>query len=431
MSPSPEHAITLLKALDRPGKPLLILFAMLISKKTLIGEGEIAELVDANPKTVRKGLDALKTLGLITRTHFHNGWQLTTVGRQLMLSSPMLLPQGRAQLPDSVKITESDEIDSVIFTESQASSHGDSVISDPSPAPNSVNFTEYNQTDSVNTDQFTESEPGLGKKITESPLTNTVVVVKTDSLDLLKQTTNTGPRGENQASDGEPVFQAALRICNACESVLGDVLRPDIARLIAETAPADRSERLKDMLGWIAEAYDLQDRFDDPAAIAANAIRKNWQPKTRYRQQPGKYLPAAFLEAAGLAHLIPAPEPEPQRIDLEIDPEPEPENEPASKPPDPSITTPAFGGRTALYIWGAVIDQLRMEMPKAAFDTMVRPLELARCDPQAAVFVVCCPTEYACKWVQSRLSSTVARLLTGMCARQARAEFVFEEAPTP
>ncbi|HZU87006.1 MAG TPA: chromosomal replication initiator protein DnaA [Anaerolineaceae bacterium] len=62
--------------------------------------------------------------------------------------------------------------------------------------------------------------------------------------------------------------------------------------------------------------------------------------------------------------------------------------------------------------WQATIGQLQMEMPKAAFDTWVRNAELVSYNEQQ--FTIGVPNAYARDWLDSRLSSTVKRLLTGM-----------------
>ncbi len=72
--------------------------------------------------------------------------------------------------------------------------------------------------------------------------------------------------------------------------------------------------------------------------------------------------------------------------------------------------------------WQAARGQLQMDMPKAAFDTWVRNAEfLSYEDGQ---FIIGVPNAYACDWLQSRLSSTVTRLLTGMMNRTVEVRFV-------
>jgi chromosomal replication initiator protein len=72
--------------------------------------------------------------------------------------------------------------------------------------------------------------------------------------------------------------------------------------------------------------------------------------------------------------------------------------------------------------WQATLGQLQMEMSKAAFDTWVRNAELVSYDDET--FKIGVQNAYARDWLDSRLSSTVTRLLTGMMNRPQSVDFV-------
>jgi chromosomal replication initiator protein len=72
--------------------------------------------------------------------------------------------------------------------------------------------------------------------------------------------------------------------------------------------------------------------------------------------------------------------------------------------------------------WQATLGQLQMEMSKAAFDTWVRSAELVSYHNEK--FKIGVQNAYARDWLDSRLSSTVTRLLSGMMNRQQSVEFV-------
>jgi chromosomal replication initiator protein len=76
----------------------------------------------------------------------------------------------------------------------------------------------------------------------------------------------------------------------------------------------------------------------------------------------------------------------------------------------------------AQQAWQAAQGQLQMEMPKAAYDTWVRNAEFVSYEDGS--FIVGVPNAYARDWLQSRLSSTVTRLLTGMMNRTVEVRFV-------
>ena len=66
----------------------------------------------------------------------------------------------------------------------------------------------------------------------------------------------------------------------------------------------------------------------------------------------------------------------------------------------------------AQQAWQATVGQLQMEMSKAAFDTWVRSAEMV--SHQGDTFTVGVPNAYARDWLESRLSTTITRLLTGI-----------------
>jgi len=72
--------------------------------------------------------------------------------------------------------------------------------------------------------------------------------------------------------------------------------------------------------------------------------------------------------------------------------------------------------------WQATLGQLQMEMSKAAYDTWVRSAEfIAHSEDK---FTVGVQNAYARDWLESRLSSTVNRLLTGIMGRPQSVKFV-------
>jgi chromosomal replication initiator protein len=71
--------------------------------------------------------------------------------------------------------------------------------------------------------------------------------------------------------------------------------------------------------------------------------------------------------------------------------------------------------------WQAAVGQLQMEMPKAAFNTWVRDAELIAYED--GVFMVGVPNAYARDWLESRLTSTLARMLTGIMNRTCTVRF--------
>lgn len=72
--------------------------------------------------------------------------------------------------------------------------------------------------------------------------------------------------------------------------------------------------------------------------------------------------------------------------------------------------------------WQATLGHLKMEMSKAAFDTWVRSTEFLSHD--ANTFTIGVQNAYARDWLESRLSSTVSRSLTGLMKSGQTVKFV-------
>ncbi len=75
--------------------------------------------------------------------------------------------------------------------------------------------------------------------------------------------------------------------------------------------------------------------------------------------------------------------------------------------------------------WQAARGQLQMEMPRAVFETWVKNADFASYDD--GKFLIGVPNAYAKDWLQSRLTSTVTRLLTGLMNRSVEVEFAIRQ----
>ena len=75
--------------------------------------------------------------------------------------------------------------------------------------------------------------------------------------------------------------------------------------------------------------------------------------------------------------------------------------------------------------WQSILDQLRMEMPKASFDTWVR--ETRALSFENGVLTIGAANAYARDWLESRLTSMVSRLLVGVLDEQVTVRFAVAE----
>ncbi|PKN96185.1 MAG: chromosomal replication initiator protein DnaA, partial [Chloroflexi bacterium HGW-Chloroflexi-5] len=72
--------------------------------------------------------------------------------------------------------------------------------------------------------------------------------------------------------------------------------------------------------------------------------------------------------------------------------------------------------------WQAAVGQLQMEMSKASFDTWVRSTEMVSYEDNA--FTIGVPNAYARDWLESRLTSTIVRILTGLMEGPQEIKFI-------
>src|SRR5512147_3141434 len=75
--------------------------------------------------------------------------------------------------------------------------------------------------------------------------------------------------------------------------------------------------------------------------------------------------------------------------------------------------------------WQSVLGQLQMEMPRASFDTWVRDTRPA--SYQDRILTIGVRNAYARDWLESRLASTVNRLLVGILNASVSVSFVVSD----
>lgn len=72
--------------------------------------------------------------------------------------------------------------------------------------------------------------------------------------------------------------------------------------------------------------------------------------------------------------------------------------------------------------WQAALGQLQIEMPKAAYDTWVHDAQFISYED--GLFIIGVQNAYARDWLDSRLSSTIKRMLTGIMNRSVQVRFI-------
>lgn len=381
----------LVRSLSGRGKAIAVLLAIIVSNKSMISEEDIAGILGCSPKTARTGLNVLNTMGLITRTHFHSGWTLTEGGRQLFLQSPQL----RLQEPTN------EDPDTGILDLEQP---GKNYRVNPQNVQPGKNYR-------VSPQNVLRDDSDVGD-----------VVDDLSNLKDLKTTTTTTETveiGKNQ------LYETALRICTAVEVIWGSTIWPNVAERVAQNELRKRRgcnahlPGIPDLIGWIAHCHHNPNRvIKDPAAVVAADILGCRRPGKKYRENPEAYLPVEYLQAAGLERLIPDDQPTLIVID---EPEDEPVDEIISPDIDGSVLQTVSGSITAQVAWERAIEDLRRDMPPNAWSTWIKPAWLQAWDGDS--FIVAVPNAYNRDWLESRLSSTLVRSLTGICNRSVRIRF--------
>ena len=83
--------------------------------------------------------------------------------------------------------------------------------------------------------------------------------------------------------------------------------------------------------------------------------------------------------------------------------------------------------RSGHEAWQSVLGQLQLEMPRASFDTWVRDTHAVSLEED--VLTVGTGNPYARDWLESRLTSTVQRLLIGILNQSVSVQFVTDDSP--
>jgi hypothetical protein len=117
-----------------------------------------------------------------------------------------------------------------------------------------------------------------------------------------------------------------------------------------------------------------------------------------------------------------------EQIDLDSHIDQQHTEQPVSIETDESALVPIDGRMSAAQAWESVLDQLQKDMPRQSFDTWVRDTQAVRFDGNTLTVAV--HNAYAQDWLESRIRSTVERLLVGILARSVSVVFVVANTST-
>jgi hypothetical protein len=90
---------------------------------------------------------------------------------------------------------------------------------------------------------------------------------------------------------------------------------------------------------------------------------------------------------------------------------------------DPSVTQPMAGTHTTpLEIWQAAQGELQLQMSKSTYDTWVKPANLISLN---GTWKIAVPTQASKTWWDTRMMTTLKRVLSGIAGQPCEPEFVF------
>jgi predicted transcriptional regulator len=294
-------------------KKTVILLMLLFRLDKPVGESEIANILDMYPTTVRTHLRSLARLGVVTRTHRYNGWTLTAGGRQMILgaSTDETLAAQTGKIKTSVKNSRS----SVEISRSLPM------------AAASLSFKEESDAAAAAQAGARVKNSRSRVKISRSRFIRNKHIHKKEDRTATRRTQSDPMVRANQeafASIGLARNDFVLEICKM------DHVTPDY------------------ILGQ-KKRQEAERRYSH--GLLLTVIRSNDYLPERYlaREEPEPHITENEHEFEEDSKVV-------QEIEL-----------------DPSIYEPiSASGMTAAKAWSAVLGQLKMDMPKAAYDKWVR-----------------------------------------------------------
>ena len=261
-----------------------------------------------------------------------------------------------------------------------------------------------------------ESEPSaINRTGSAETRTGDIVVVVKESTDseLSIETTTPILNGEASAKNRTADNGEDQPFLPSVERILENTSLLFNGAVVMSKGLEDRDPR--DVLRWCAYVYSQKHTMSAPGGVVRNKLKWNEKPPEWTANKWFETLPEPFLEAIGLK--FPEADDEPQEEPVESMP----------LVPDESVNQRLNDGRTMspAEAWQAVLGQLQIEMPRASFETWVRDAKAIRYDRNALTIGVA--NRYTAEWLESRLTSTVERLLIGILNAEVEVKFVVAE----
>lgn len=245
-----------------------------------------------------------------------------------------------------------------------------------------------------------------------------VVVVKesTDS-ELIQETTPTVINGEISAKNRTDANEPALKLPTTTQILAQTPLLFNGAVVMSQGL--ENHDPL-DVLRWCAYVYSQRRTMTAPGGVVRNNLKWKKVPPAWTAEKWFETLPNNFLEALGLK----SAETDDEQPEEQLEPVFE---EPAFATPLPVGSRLVASGRmdVAAVAWQAIKAQLQLQMARNPFELWVQDTQAVRYDGNTLTIGVVNETTQA--WLESRLTSTVERLLIGILNAEVEVKFVVTE----
>jgi len=264
-----------------------------------------------------------------------------------------------------------------------------------------------------------------GEKI---PLVVEVVNVNSEEVKLTTTPTKLGKNpGEKFSPLAKLVFEHIPDIFDGSQLVLSGL----------PWADDDFQDTL--LLSWVAYSYDKRTSLGAPVGLIYASLKQDKRPPVEYQRNYVNYLPESFLDAVGLwsKTCVCCEEMFTSKAVYDehfhdciakgrtYQDDDEPQDEPTSLTVDASVLERLDGGKTMspAMAWDSVLGQLQFDIPRVSYDTWIRDTKAVRY-ANGTLTIGGVRNAYAVTWLESRLTSTVERLLVGVLNRSVTVRFV-------
>lgn len=349
----PPSELAMLRAIARTAAVLLVCLRIDFAHPgRAIADFEIADILEADKRTVQKQLRSLSAAGLMLEQR-EGRYVVTVAGKNTLFGG-----QTSLSIEDTAEISGNLEIARTKCA-SKKEEEEELILKTDSSSSSNLKSAQNVQ---------------IGREVSFAIHNGLTVVPEIVGL---------------QFQDDEPVYKMACvdgSFVTAREIVsAADMLDGFQNGVVTNNLPID-AIKPEDALAWISQAFDQRERLFNPAGLVYKRLQDIEKPRAnlKYRRNPTKYLPAEYLVFLKLQ-----------------DPDPEPESIQADLVAEPPVERTTLAEDVALTpLWSDVLKKMRAQMPKAAFESWLRDTYPVK--THGETLIVAARNQYCRDWLESR-----------------------------